>query len=152
MHARAHHWHWAQRELELAVRTRPASPAQADLESVRAVRRQLHLLQKWPRDAQAYVALGRAYFELELGAEAEHAWQQALALAPHDPAAYYLLAFEYLYRGAPTEAEQVYGQAQALAPELPPFAAFVADWQALAAEAEGAAETAPAAAQNLVTG
>jgi tetratricopeptide (TPR) repeat protein len=152
VHARAHRWHWAQRELELAVRTRPASPAQADLESVRAVRRQLRRLQKWPRDAQAYLALGRAYFELELGAEAEHAWQQALALAPQEPAAYYLLAFEYLYRRATAEAERVYAQAQALAPELPSFAAFLADWHALEAEAGGAAETDPASAQDLITG
>ncbi len=152
VHARAHRWHWAQRELEQAVRTRSASPAQADLESVRAVRRQLRLLQKWPRDAHAYLALGRAYFELELGTEAEHAWQQALALAPQEPAAYYLLAFEYLYRGAPAEAERVYAQAQALSPELPSFAAFLADWHALEAEAGGAAETDPASAQDLITG
>src|SRR5918997_5544650 len=84
--AQSQQWNRAQRALELAVRADPAGPASADLASVRAVRRQLRLLQKWPRDAQALVALGQANMELELGAAAEQAYRQAIAVAPAEPA------------------------------------------------------------------
>ena len=98
--ARAQQWNRAQRALELAVRADPDGPAGADLASVRAVRRQLRLLAKWPRDAQALVALGQAYMELELGAAAEQAYRRAIAAAPAEPAGYVGLALEYAYRGA----------------------------------------------------
>lgn len=131
--ARAHRWNWAQRELECAARDHPTSPAQDDLISVRAVRRQLRVLQKWPRDAQAYLRLGQAYMELELGEDAEEAFRQVSVLAPEEPAAYYFLALEYAYRGAVADAERIYAQARALAPDLPPWSAILADWQELPA-------------------
>ena len=127
--ARAHRWNWAQRELELAVRAMPQGPAGEDLASVRAVRRQLRVLQKWPRDAQAHLTLGRSYFELGLGEDAEQAFRQASALAPQEPAAYVFLALEYAYRGASAEGERAYAQAQALGADLPPYASVLAECQ-----------------------
>ena len=131
--AQSQQWNRAQRALELAVRADPAGPAGADPASVRAVRRQLRLLAKWPRDAQALVALGQAYMELELGAAAEQAYRQAIAVAPAEPAAYVGLALEYAYRGAWAEAERAYAQAQALGAGLPPLAAVLTAEQERAA-------------------
>lgn len=127
--ARARRWSHAQRELELAARAEPVGPAVEDLASVRAARRQLRLLAKWPRDPGLYVALGRAYLELELGEEAEGAFRRAIALAPEEPAAHFYLALEYAYRGACGEAASAYARAQALADGLPPFAEFLAEWR-----------------------
>ena len=56
--AAAHRWNLAQRALESAVRASPSGPV-ADLTSVCEVRRQLRVLQKWPRDVPARLALGR---------------------------------------------------------------------------------------------
>jgi len=123
--AEAQRWNWAQRELELAVREAPGGPAAADLASVREARRQLRVLRKWPRDVPAQVALGRCYFELGLGAEAEALFQGVLDLAPTEAAAPYFLALEYAYRGEWAVAEGYYAQASALAPALPPFAVFM---------------------------
>ena len=144
--AEAHRWNWAQRELELATRAVPQGPAAADLASVRDVRRQLRVLQKWPRDAQAHLALGRAYFELGLGADAERVLRQAIALAPAEPAGHLLLALEYAYRGELAAAERSYAEAQARGEGLPPFAALLADLQAPPADASGAAPVSPPAA------
>ena len=130
--ARAHRWNWAQRALEQAVRISPQGPAADDLASVRAVRRQLRLLQKWPRDAGAHVELGRCYLELDMGEAAAAEFRRVIALAPAEPAAYFYLALEYAYRGALGEAEQAYAQAQARVAGLPPFAALLAEWHSLA--------------------
>jgi tetratricopeptide (TPR) repeat protein len=123
--AAAQRWSWAQRELELAVRSAPGGPAAADLASVREARRQLRVLRKWPRDVPAQLALGRCYFELGLGAEAEALFRRVLDLAPTEAAAPYFLALEYAYRGEQAEAEEYYARARALAPDLPPFAVFM---------------------------
>ena len=147
--AAAHRWNWAQRELDLAARTAPEGPAAQDLASVRDVRRQLRVLQKWPRDAQAHLALGRAYFELGLGADAEQALRQAIALAPAEPAGHLLLALEYAYRGELAAAERRYAEAQARSAGLPPFAALLADLQAAPAEASGAAPVPPPDAPGM---
>ncbi len=140
--AQRHDWNRAQRELELAVRATPDGPAAEDLASVRSACRQLRVLQKWPRDAQAHLALGRAYFELGLGADAEQALRQAIALAPAEPAGHLLLALEYAYRGSLAEAEQTYAEAQVRVAGLPDFAALLADLQATPA-AEGPSAAAP---------
>jgi len=118
----AHRWNWAQRELERALSTATDESAAADLASVREVRRQLRVLRKWPRDVPAHLALGRCYFELGLGTDAETAFRRALALAPDEPAALYFLALEFAFRGERTVAEGYYARARALAPELPSFA------------------------------
>ena len=76
--AGAQRWGWAQRALELAAREAPGGPATADLASVREARRQLRVLRKWPRDVPAQLALGRCYFELGLGAEAETLFRRVL--------------------------------------------------------------------------
>lgn len=122
--ATAHRWNWAQRELERATHAALDGPAAADLASVREVRRQLRILQKWPRDIPALLALGRCYFELGLGADAEATFRHVLTLAPDEPAAPYFLALEYAFRGERGVAEGYYAQACSLAPDLPPFA----DW------------------------
>ncbi len=127
----AQRWNWAQRELELAVRAAPDSPAGEDLASVRAVRRHLPALAKWPWDAGVYVELGRCYMELDLGQDAERAFRRAITLAPRDPAAYYYLALEYCYRGADAEAERVYTDARSLVETLPSFAMFLAECRTL---------------------
>jgi tetratricopeptide (TPR) repeat protein len=144
--AAAHRWNWAQRELDLAARAAPEGPAAADLASVRDVRRQLRVLQKWPRDAQAHLALGRAYFELGLGADAEQALRQAIALAPAEPAGHLLLALEYAYRGELAASERSYAEALARGEGLPPLAALLADLQAAPADASGATAVPPPAA------
>jgi len=120
----AYRWNWAQRELERAARATPHGPATADLVSVREVRQQLRVLRKWPRDVPAHLALGRCYFELGLGADAEAIFRRVLTLAPQEPAAPYFLALEYAFRGEWPMAEEHYARARALAPDLPPFA----DW------------------------
>jgi len=120
--AGAQRWGWAQRALELAAREAPGGPATADLASVREARRQLRVLRKWPRDVPAQLALGRCYFELGLGAEAETLFRRVLDLAPTEAAAPYFLALEYAYRGEWAVAEGYYARACALAPGLPPFA------------------------------
>jgi len=128
--AAAHCWNRAQRALECAARAAPDGPAAADLASVRAVRRQLRVLAKWPRDVPAHLALGRAYFELGLGPDAEHAFAQAGALAPEAPAPHVLLTLEYVYRGDLAAAERSYAAAQARDADLPPLATIFADLQA----------------------
>jgi len=120
--AEAHRWNWAQRELERAISTATDEAAAADLASVRGVRRQLRVLQKWPRDVPAHLALGRCYFELGLGADAEDTFRRVLTLAPDEPAAPYFLALEYAFRGEREVAEGYYARARALAPDLPSFA------------------------------
>ena len=124
--AAAHRWNLAQRELERATRTGHGAPA-ADLASVRDIRRQLRVLQKWPRDVPARLALGRAYFELGLGTDAEAAFLQAIARAPAEPAGYVFLTLEYAYRGDLRAAAARYAEAQARVAGLPPFAALLAD-------------------------
>jgi len=122
--AAEHRWNWAQRELERATRVARDESALADLTSVREVRRQLRVLRKWPRDVPAHLALGRCYFELGLGADAEDTFHRVLVLAPEEPAAPYFLTMEYAFRGEWSAAEDCYARAGALAPDLPPFA----DW------------------------
>lgn len=128
--AAAHRWNWAQRELERAISTATDESAAADLASVREVRRQLRMLHKWPRDAPAHVALGRAYMDLDLGPEAEAAFLRAIALAPTAPTAYVHLALEYAFRGELTAAERAYDRARVLRADLPPFAVLLAEWSA----------------------
>jgi len=128
---RAHRWNWAQRELERAVRANTDGPARDDLVSVRAVRRHLRILAKWPRDAVVHLELGRCYMELDLGEDAEWAFQWAITLAPRDPAGYYYLALEYCYRGADAEAERVYAEVRSLVETAPPFSVFLAECRAL---------------------
>ena len=127
-----HRWNLAQRELERAARAADGAAAE-DLASVREVRRQLRVLGRWPRDIPAHLALGRAYFELGLGADAEATFRRVLALAPAEPTAPYFLALEYAFRGAWPETEDYYARARTLAPDLPPFA----DWLNASGAAEG---------------
>ncbi len=128
--AEAHRWNWAQRELERATSTATDEAAAADLASVREVRRQLRVLHKWPRDVPAHLALGRCYFELGLGADAEATFRRVLTLAPDEPAAPYFLALEFAFRGERTVAEGYYARARALAPDLPSFADCLGEQEA----------------------
>ena len=136
--ARSHRWNWAQRELEAALRHTPSETVRVDLETVRAARRHLRLLQKRPRDARTHLLLGKCYFELDMGEDAEREFQRALELAPHEPEAYYFLALEYCYRGDVQKAEHYYRQAQTLVEGLPPFADLLAECRQLTAGAESA--------------
>jgi hypothetical protein len=122
-----HRWSRAQRALERATRAATDGAAAADLASVRAVRRQRRVLAKWPRDVPAHLALGRAYFELGLGADAEAVFRRVLTLAPAEPAAPYFLALEYAFRSDWALAEGHYARARARAPDLPPFADWVGE-------------------------
>ncbi len=146
--ARAGRWNWAQRELERAVRAAPDGPVCDDLTSVRVVRRELRVLQKWPRDVQAHLRLGQAYMELGLGDDAEDVFRQVIALAPTEPRAYVYLALEYAYRGATAEAERVYEQARAFAADLPSFSVVLPDWQALLDTPDSPPVSPPPAAQQ----
>ncbi len=140
--AATHRWNWAQRELEQAARAEVHGPAAADLASVREVRRQLRVLRKWPRDISAHLALGRCYFELGLGTDAEDTFRYVLTLAPAEPTALYFLALEYAFRGAWPTAEEYYTRARALAADLPPFA----DWRRAIETTTGEGPTAGGAA------
>lgn len=128
--ARAGRWNHAQRALEAARRAAPEGPAAADLASVRAVRRQLRALAKWPRDVEAHLLLGQAYMELELGEHAEEVFRRVTALARGEPRAYIYLALEYAYRGENDEAERAYTQARGLDESLPTFSSALARWSA----------------------
>ncbi|MBI2940476.1 MAG: hypothetical protein HYY04_08570 [Chloroflexi bacterium] len=138
--ARNKRWNWAQRQLEQAIRLAPGSQAREDLETVRTARRCLRLLEKRPRDAATHLLLGRCYFELDMGEDAERQFRRANVLSPGEPAPYYFLALEYCYRGALEEAEKAYQQAAALAEDLPPFSALLAEYQHLAGDDEPSAE------------
>lgn len=130
--ARAHRWNWAQRELELAARMLSDGPTRTDLETVRAARRYLRALQKHPRDARTRILLGKCYFELDMGEDAEREFRQVLTLAPEEPEPHYFLALEYCYRGMTEEAERYYAQAQSLVEGLPPFSSLLAEYRQVA--------------------
>lgn len=132
--ARAHRWNWAQRELELAARMLSDDPIRTDLETVRSARRYLRALQKRPRDARTHILLGKCYFELDMGEDAEREFRHAMAIAPEEPEPHYFLALEYCYRGMTEEAEQYYAQAQSLVEGLPPFSSLLAEYQQVAHE------------------
>lgn len=144
--AEAHRWGQAQRALERAARAAPGGPVAADLTSIRAVRRQLRVLAKWPRDAAAQLALGRAYFDLGLGADAEQAFRRAVALAPAEPAGHVFLTLEYAYRGDLAAAERRHAAAQARGAGLPPLASLLAELAggSVGAGGAGAETVAPA--------
>ena len=138
--ARAHRWNWAQRELEIAVRRLPDGPAADELETVRQTRRYLRVLKKRPRDAQLNLSLGKCYFELDMGEDAEEYFRRASNLAPQNAEAYYFLALEYCYRGLYEDAEHYYTKARALVVQLPPFTEFLAEC-GIVADPEDDAET-----------
>jgi tetratricopeptide (TPR) repeat protein len=88
---------------------------------VRAVRRNLDRLARWPSNPDAHLALGIAYFELELGDDALAEFAHVQRLAPQRYEGFALAALEYLYRKDYARALQAWQPAQARNPELPPF-------------------------------
>ena len=116
-----HAWRSAQRLLEIAMRDEPDSPAGPDLDSVRAVRRNLERLARWPSNPDAHLALGIAYFELELGDDALAEFGRVQRLAPQRHEGFALAALEYLYRKDYAQSLQAWQQARARNRELAPF-------------------------------
>lgn len=112
-------WGRAQRALEEAAKHDPASSADLDLVSVRTIRRSLKRAARWPSDAEAHLDLGRAYFDLDLGAEALAEFVLVQRLAPKRYEAFALATLEHLYRGDYTQAMTHWTRARALNPELP---------------------------------
>lgn len=120
-HIRRQEWGRAQRVLEDMVRTSPGCEASAYLSEVRAVRRCLRRLRRWPRDAQTHLELGRLYFGLELGDEALREFRQVVELDPNIAEGHFLLALEYLFRGDDAAARQCCQQALRLKADLPSY-------------------------------
>lgn len=112
-------WGFAQRALEEAGRGEPESPAGLDLRSVRAVRRSLRKLSRWPSDVDAHLELGRAYFDLDLGEDALGEFLAAQRLAPNRYEGFALATLEYIYRGDYAIAVTGWTRARTLNPELP---------------------------------
>lgn len=118
---RARQWASAQRLLEeIARRERTAEVAQY-LAEVRAVRRYLRQLVKWPRDASLHLELGWLYFGLELGGEALESFDRAAELNPNLASAYYGMALEHLFRDEVAAARRASAIAHDLNPEFSSF-------------------------------
>jgi hypothetical protein len=138
--AREHRRHHAQRELALAERSASYGPEAEDPAGVPKACRQLRILAKGPWDAAARLVLGRAYFDLGMGAEAERAFLQAGTLASREPTAYISPTLEHAYRGDMAAAGE-YHAAQERGAGRPPLASLLAQLQrALIAEGEVMAE------------
>lgn len=120
-HIQKREWGRAQRALEQYVRGDSLREATQYLAEVRAVRRCLRQIEKWPRDASRHLELGRLCFGLELGDVALEALSRAVALKPDLAVAYHLLALEYLYRGNKAAARKECERAHALDVSLPSF-------------------------------
>lgn len=105
----------------MAARAEPDSPTRPVLDSVPAVRRNLDRLAHWPSNPDAHLALGIAYFELELGDDALAEFGQVQRLGPRRYDGFALAALEYVYRKDYARSLQAWRQAQARNPELPPF-------------------------------
>ena len=91
------------------------------LDDVRAVRRCLRQLDRWPRDPQLHLELGRRYFSLELGDAALDALSQAVALQSDLAEGHVYLALEYLFRGEHELACRCWERAKELNASLPAF-------------------------------
>jgi tetratricopeptide (TPR) repeat protein len=103
------------------LRDDPAGEAECYLEEVRAVRRYLRQLDKYPRDARLHLELGMLYFKLELGNEALQEWSRAVELEPELAQAHYCLGVEYYFRGQMEESRQSCEKTNHLDPSLPTF-------------------------------
>lgn len=114
-------WGYAQRTLEEASRVEADGAATLDLLSVRAIRRALRRLSRWPSDVDSHLDLGRAYFDLDLGEDALAEFHLVQRLAPGRYEGYALASLEYLYRGDYGIAVSTWARALALHPELPPL-------------------------------
>ncbi len=114
-------WGRAQQALERAVGSGDCEAVRGYLADVRAVRRCLRQIGKWPRDPGLHLELGRLYFSLELGDDAQREWQCAVELDPGFAEGYYYLALEYLYREDEEKARQTCQRAHDLNPSLPTF-------------------------------
>lgn len=114
-------WGFAQRALEEVSRAEPEGAAELDLRSVRAIRRSLRRLSRWPSDVDSHLDLGRAYFDLDLGEDALVEFLVVQRLAPDRYEGYALASLEYLYRGDYGIAVSTWAHALALHPELPPL-------------------------------
>jgi tetratricopeptide (TPR) repeat protein len=98
------------------VRARGDQAAVDFLEALAAVRRASKAVRRWPRDAQAHLSLGQAYFLAEAGGAAMRAVQEALHLDPQLGEAHVLLGLEDLYQGRYEDACQAYERARSLLP------------------------------------
>ncbi|MGH2459023.1 MAG: tetratricopeptide repeat protein, partial [Chloroflexota bacterium] len=112
-------WGRAQRALEEAIRDEPDCPGVLDLTSVRTIRRALRRVARWPSDVEAHLDLGRACFDLDLGADALAEFTTVQRVAPRRYEGFALAALEYLYRGEYTRAMTTWLRARDLNPELP---------------------------------
>jgi tetratricopeptide (TPR) repeat protein len=120
-HVQRRRWGRAQRVLEAAVREGAGEEALQLLDDVRTVRRCLRQLDRWPRDPQLHLELGRRYFSLELGDEALDALSQAVALQSDLAEGHVYLALEHLFRGEHELACRCWERAKELNPSLPAF-------------------------------
>jgi len=120
-HIRHREWGRAQRALEEIVRRDAKCEAGAYLAEVRAVRRCLRQLSRWPRDPQLHLELGRLYFGLELGDEALHEFKQVVQIEPGLAEGHFYLAVEYLFRGDEEAARGACERARQLNPDLPSY-------------------------------
>jgi tetratricopeptide (TPR) repeat protein len=86
------------------------------LDALRAIRRGAKLVQRWPRDAPAHLALAQAYFLADAGTAALREAGEALRLDPALGEAHALVGLEAAYRGDRDGAAAAWEQARMLAP------------------------------------
>jgi tetratricopeptide (TPR) repeat protein len=114
-------WARAQRLLEEVIRQEPDDELSVYLGEVRAVRRTLRQLRRRPRDATLHLELGRLYFGLELGEQAEAEFKRVVTLESTLPEGHFCLALEYLFRDDEFSSRQSHARAVELRPDLPTF-------------------------------
>ena len=145
VHIQQYQWSRAQRALEEAIRHDQSGEAKAYLADVRAVRRHLRQLDRWPRDPLLHLQLGRLYFGLELGDRALEEFRRVVQLDPEMAEGHFHLALEHLFRGEEEQARHAAKIANDLNPELPSYEALES---AMAASSEELSETATIATQT----
>ncbi|MBV9359535.1 MAG: hypothetical protein JO023_28835, partial [Chloroflexi bacterium] len=103
---------------QLALRARAAGESDATefLDTLRAIRRGLKVVHRWPRDAHAHLALAQAYFLADAGTSATSEAAETLRLDPSLGEAHALIGLESSYRGERERAAVAWERARLLAP------------------------------------
>jgi hypothetical protein len=104
-----------------AARAAGEADATEFLDTLRAIRRGLKVVRRWPRDAHVHLALAQAYFLADAGTSATREASEALRLDPSLGEAHALLGLESHYRGERARAAEAWERARHLAP--------AGDWQ-----------------------